>query len=285
MAELKPFYRQVQAHYDLSNEFYALFLDPSLTYSCAFFEHEGMSLAAAQQAKIDLSLGKCALQPGDLLLDIGCGWGATIERAVTKYGARAIGLTLSQAQFEHACERLRPLGERVEVRLQGWEEFDEPVDRIVSIGALEHFREVRYAAFFEKCFRVLPPHAPLMVHAIVYPEDDLFQQAGLKLTLEDAQFLKFIARTIFPGGQLRHASVICRYAEDAGFRVTRLQSLQPHYARTLDCWAERLEANRARALEIVPQSVYDDYHRYLTGCGHYYRKRFVDVVQMSFAKP
>lgn len=285
MAKLKPFYQQVQAHYDLSNDFYALFLDPSLTYSCAYFEHEGMSLAEAQQAKIDLSLGKCELRPGDLLLDIGCGWGATIERAVTKFGARAIGLTLSQAQREYAAARLGHLGDRVEIRLQGWEEFDEPVDRIVSIGALEHFREERYAPFFEKCFRVLPPHAPMMVHAIVYPEEELFQQAGLKLTLEDAHFLKFIAHTIFPGGQLRHASVVGRYAEAAGFRVTRVQSLQPHYARTLDLWAERLEANRARALELVPQNVYDDYHRYLTGCGNYYRKRFVDVVQMSFAKP
>lgn len=167
---LEPFYANIQAHYDLSNDFYALFLDPSMTYSCAYFEPAGISLAAAQQAKIDLSLDKCDLQPGHRLLDVGCGWGATIRRAVEQHGATAVGLTLSKAQAALARERLADLGDRAEVRLQGWEEFDEPVDRIVSIGAFEHFREERYADFFAKMFRLLKPGARCCCTALSLPK-------------------------------------------------------------------------------------------------------------------
>jgi cyclopropane-fatty-acyl-phospholipid synthase len=152
MSQLTPNYRQVQAHYDLSDDFFALFLDPSMTYSCAYFEREEMTLAEAQLAKIDLSLGKCDLRPGMRLLDIGCGWGAVIRRAAERYGVHAIGLTLSKNQHERASKMLAdapPSAGRAEVRLQGWEEFDEPVDRIVSIGAFEHFRRERYPAFFD----------------------------------------------------------------------------------------------------------------------------------------
>jgi len=285
MSSLKPFYEDVQAHYDLSNEFFELFLDPSMTYSCAYFERAEMTLEEAQWAKIDLSLGKCDLQPGQRLLDVGCGWGATLQRAVENFGVRAVGVTLSKAQANYAGERLAQLGDRAEVRLQGWEEFDEPVDRIVSIGALEHFREERYAEFFSKTFQMLQPGAPMLVHSIVYPEDDVFEQPGMQLTHDDVLFLKFITKEIFPGGQLRRVSVLRRYMEDAGFQITRLHSLQPHYALTLDCWARNLEANRERAIEITSQKIYDIYMRYLTGCAHYFSSGKIDVVQFSLLKP
>ena len=134
MTQLEPFYKQVQAHYDLSNDFFELFLDPSMTYSCAYFEPPGISLAEAQKAKIDLSLGKCDLKPGHRLLDIGCGWGATIRRAVERYGVRAVGLTLSKNQRELVRARLSDLGEKVEVRLQavGLEVTPDPV--VIRIG-------------------------------------------------------------------------------------------------------------------------------------------------------
>src|SRR6185503_18954883 len=128
----------VQAHYDLSDEFFALFLDPSMTYSCAKFDTPQTSLADAQRAKIDLSLGKCELKPGQRLLDIGCGWGATALRGNEKYGANVTGLTLSRNQHAH-CQRLAAGRKGIEFRLEGWETFDEKVDRIVSIGAFEHF--------------------------------------------------------------------------------------------------------------------------------------------------
>ncbi len=284
MSQLQPFYKNVQAHYDLSNEFFALFLDPSMTYSCAYFERDDMTLAEAQQAKIDLSLGKLGLRPGMRLLDVGCGWGATVRRAVEHYGVRAVGLTLSQRQYELARERLADLGGRAEVRLQGWEEFDEPVDRIVSIGAFEHFREARYTAFFEKCHRLLPPDGRMLLHSIVRPSLEELEAAGLTVTFEDVQFGKFIVHRIFPGGQLRPPAVPKRYAEAAGFRVTQVQPLRPHYARTLDAWAANLRAAREQAVALTSEEVYDTYVHYLTGCARYFRSGHLDVVQFTCCK-
>lgn len=285
MTQLAPFYKNVQAHYDLSNDFYSLFLGPSMVYSCAYFERPEMTLEEAQLAKIDLSLGKCELQPGQRLLDIGCGWGGTVRRAVEKFGVSAIGLTLSQAQADYDREHLADLGGRAEVRLQGWEEFDEPVDRIVSIGAFEHFREERYADFFAKAFRLLPAGAPLLLHSIVFLEFAQLDRPEMKITEDDAKFVKFIAREIFPGGQLRSPSIICRYAREAGFEITRQHSLQPHYATTLQIWADRLVANRDAAIRLTSEKTFDTYLRYLTGCASYFRNKKIDVVQFSLRKP
>jgi cyclopropane-fatty-acyl-phospholipid synthase len=285
MTNLAPFYKNVQAHYDLSNEFFAEFLDPSMVYSCAYFEPPELTLEQAQLAKIDLALSKCDLQPGQRLLDIGCGWGATLQRAVEKFDVSVIGLTLSKAQSEYARARLAYLGDRAEVRLQGWEEFDEPVDRIVTIGAFEHFREERYGAFFEKAFRLLPAGAAMLLHSIVFPENEFFEQPGMRVTADDVAFAKFIAKEIFPGGQLRPPSVIGRYAREAGFEITRLHSLQPHYALTLDCWAAKLQANRENAIRLTSEKVYDTYMRYLTGCANHFRGGKTDLMQFSLLKP
>jgi cyclopropane-fatty-acyl-phospholipid synthase len=282
--QLSPPYQDVQAHYDLSNDFYRLFLGPTMMYTCAYFEREDMTHEEAQEAKIKLALDKCDLQPGQRLLDIGCGWGLTIARAVENYGVRGIGITLSGEQARYAQEHARHLGDRAEFRMQGWEEFDEPVDRIVVICATEHFKEERYAAFFEKCHRLLPPKAPMMIQVIVFPEWEDQQKKCLSWTEEDVMFAKFIGRKIFPGGQLRSPSVLCRYATAAGFRTTQIQSLQPHYATTLDCWAERLVANRAAAIELTSPEIYDMYLHYITGCADRYRSGKIDVVQISLVK-
>src|SRR6478752_7208565 len=126
MAELEPFYQQVQSHYDVSDDFYRLFLDPSMTYSCAYFERDDMTLEQAQLAKIDLALGKLDLRPGMTLLDVGCGWGATMMRAIEEYDVNVIGLTLSRNQHEYVREQLSrmPISRTAQVRLQGWEDFD-----------------------------------------------------------------------------------------------------------------------------------------------------------------
>lgn len=284
MTDLKPFYKQVQAHYDLSNEFFALFLDPSMTYSCAYFEPADLSLAEAQRAKIDLALGKIDLKPGQRLLDIGCGWGATIRRAVEKYGVTAVGLTLSENQAALARERLADLGDRVEIRLQGWEEFDEPVDRIVSIGAFEHFREERFTAFFAKCHRLLPAEGRMLLHTIVKRSLAELNAMGLEITHDDVLFNKFILKAIFPGGQLRPVDVIKRYIEAGGFRIERVHPLRLNYARTLDTWAANLEAAHDRAIELTSQEVYDTYMHYLTGCARYFRNGHLDVVQFTCCK-
>jgi cyclopropane-fatty-acyl-phospholipid synthase len=284
VTELKPFYEAVQAHYDLSNEFFALFLDPSMTYSCAYWEREGMTLEEAQLAKIDLALGKLDLRPGMRLLDVGCGWGATLRRAVEKYGVRAVGLTLSQNQHELARRRLADLGDRVEVRLQGWEEFDEPVDRIVSIGAFEHFREERYTAFFAKCYNLLPADGRLLLHSIIRMTMADQDAAGIRPTHEDILYAKWIHRVIFPGGQLRPREFVVRYAEKAGFRVTQVQALADNYAKTLEAWAANLKARRDEAIALTSEEVYQTYMHYLTGCAPYFRRGDMNVAQFTCCK-
>jgi cyclopropane-fatty-acyl-phospholipid synthase len=284
VAELRPFFEQVQKHYDLSDDFFALFLDPSRTYSCAYFEREGMTLEEAQTAKIDLALGKLDLGPGQRLLDVGCGWGSLARRATAKHGVRVVGLTLSRNQHAHATRMAEGMGGgagALEFRLAGWEEFDEPVDRIVSIGAFEHFRLVRHAAFFARCRRILPPGGRMLLHTIVRPDLETLARKGIRVEHEHVLFAKFIRKHIFPGGQLCAPEAVVRHAEENGFRVERIHSLQPHYARTLDLWARNLQAAREAAIAVTSAETYDTHVRYLTGCADLFRSGHLDVMQFT----
>ncbi|WP_084530897.1 cyclopropane mycolic acid synthase family methyltransferase [Nocardia miyunensis] len=285
MAELAPFYRDVQAHYDVSDDFYRLFLDPSMTYSCAYFVREGMTLEQAQQAKIDLALGKLDLRPGMTLLDIGCGWGSALRRAVQLHRVRAIGLTLSRNQFEYVAADIRRRGlAEAQVRLQGWEEFDHPVDRIVSIGAFEHFRRARYDEFFRRCRDLLPEDGRLLLHSIIgYSLADL-RRMNIEVTRDDARFHVFIRRHIFPGGQLPQPADITNGATAAGFTVARIQSLQPHYAYTLDRWTRGLQDHRDEAISLTDESVYNRYVTYLSGAADRFRRGLLDVMQFTLVK-
>jgi cyclopropane-fatty-acyl-phospholipid synthase len=284
--KLKPHFANVQAHYDLSDDFFKLFLDPSRTYSCAFFERDDMSLEQAQMAKIDLALGKLGLTPGMTLLDIGCGWGATMRSAIEKYDVNVVGLTLSKNQAAHVEKLLDGMdtARSRRVLLEGWEQYDEPVDRIVSIGAFEHFGHDRYPAFFQKTYAALPPDGVMLLHTICGIDPRHAAELGVPLTFELARFIKFILTEIFPGGRLPSISMVCDRATAAGFRVTRVQSLRPHYARTLDLWAEALEAHRDEAIAVQSVEVYDRYMKYLTGCATMFRRRQVDVNQFTLEK-
>lgn len=282
MSPLAPFYRQVQAHYDLSDEFYALFLDRTMTYSCAYFARDDLTLEQAQLAKIDLALGKLELEPGMTLLDIGCGWGATMIRAAREYEVRVVGLTLSRNQFEYARNRLEQAAiPNAEVRLQGWEEYDGAADRIVSIGAFEHFRKERYPEFFQRCRRMLPDDGRMLLHTIIGRTLAELRSMDIPVTREDALFHIFMKREIFPGGQLPQPGTVTRTAEEAGLHAERIQSLQPHYARTLDLWAESLRAHREQAIRLTSEEVYERYLKYLTGCAHYFRAGHLDVMQFT----
>jgi cyclopropane-fatty-acyl-phospholipid synthase len=284
VATLQPFYKQVQAHYDLSNDFFALFLDPSMTYSCAYFEPPDVSLEQAQRNKIDLALGKLDLKPGHRLLDIGCGWGATVRRAIEHYGATAVGLTLSRNQHDLARERLAQVGDRAEIRLQGWEEFDEPVDRIVSIGAFEHFGKDRWDDFFAMAYKALPDDGVMLLHTITALTLPQMTAAGLPLTFSIARFVKFILTEIFPGGYLPTTEMAAEFATRGGFTLTRTQSLQKHYARTLDTWSAALEAHKDEAIAVQSEEVYDRYMHYLTGCAKGFHEGYIDVCQFTLAK-
>jgi cyclopropane-fatty-acyl-phospholipid synthase len=283
---LTPYFEDVQAHYDLSDDFYRLFLDSTQTYSCAYFEQDDMSLEQAQLAKIDLSLGKLGLEPGMTLLDIGCGWGTTLRRAIEKYDVNVIGLTLSKNQAAHVQKVFdeidSPRNRRV--LLEGWEQFDEPVDRIVSIGAFEHFGLERYPAFFKMAYQALPADGVMLLHTIIRLTFREGRDQGLTLTHELVDFSKFILTEIFPGGWLPSTPMVEDRATDAGFVVTRVQALQPHYARTLETWAANLEANRDRAIAIQSQEAYDRYMKYLTGCAKLFRQGYVDVKQFTLQK-
>jgi cyclopropane-fatty-acyl-phospholipid synthase len=287
MAEkLRPHFEDVQAHYDLSDDFYRLFLDPSQTYSCAYFERDDMTLEEAQQAKVDLTLGKLGLQPGMTLLDVGCGWGSTLRRAVEKYDVNVIGLTLSKNQAAHAQKTLDAMDSprSKDVRLAGWEEFHEPVDRIVSIGAFEHFGFDRYDDFFKMAYDALPDDGVMLLHTITGLTFPQAIERGMPLTFEVARFVKFIVTEIFPGGRLPSIEKVEDHSSKAGFTLTRRQSLQPHYAKTLDQWAAALEAHKDEAIKVQSEEVYDRYMHYLTGCANGFRVGYIDVNQFTLEK-
>ena len=283
---LKPHFEDVQAHYDLSDDFFRLFLDPSQTYSCAYFERDDMSLEEAQLAKVDLALGKLGLEPGMTLLDIGCGWGATMMRAIEKYDVNVIGLTLSNNQKAHVekifAESDSPRSKRI--LLQGWEQFEEPVDRIVSIGAFEHFGRDRWDDFFAMAYRVLPDDGVMLLHTITALTIPQMAEKGLPLTFSVARFIKFILTEIFPGGYLPTIALVGERAATPGFKLTREQSLQPHYARTRDLWAAALEAHKDEAIAVQSEEVYDRYMHYLTGCAESFHKGYTDVNQFTLVK-
>ncbi|RAV17054.1 SAM-dependent methyltransferase [Mycolicibacterium sp. GF69] len=283
---LTPHFADVQAHYDLSDEFFKLWLDPTQTYSCAYFERDDMTLEQAQRAKVDLALGKLGLEPGMTLLDVGCGWGSTMLRAIEKYDVNVIGLTLSENQHAFVESQFAasdsPRSKRV--LLQGWEQFDEPVDRIVSIGAFEHFGRDRWDDFFAMAHRALPDDGVMLLHTITALTLPQMAERGMPLTFSVARFVKFILTEIFPGGYLPTIELVGEHAGHAGFELARRQSLQPHYARTLDCWTEALQAHQEQAIAIQSQEVYDRYMHYLTGCAHGFRVGYIDVNQFTLQK-
>jgi cyclopropane-fatty-acyl-phospholipid synthase len=265
-------FERVQAHYDVGDDFYALFLDPSMTYSCAKFDSADSSLAEAQLAKIDLSLGKCELAPGMRLLDIGCGWGATARRAQEKWGAQVTGLTISQKQYDHAVRSVAA-SPGIEFRLEGWETYSGKADRIVSIGAFEHFGSPKYAAFFAKCREVLPADGVMLLHTITQgrPSEDW----------DFLRFAHFIGTEIFPGGDVPTPEAVIGAARLAGFETVHVESLRPHYARTLDCWAANLLARREDAIRLAGEEVYERYMKYLTGCADLFRQGLTNLHQFK----
>lgn len=283
---LMPHFAEVQAHYDLSDDFFRLFLDRTQTYSCAYFEREDMTLEEAQVAKIDLTLEKLGLQPGMTLLDVGCGWGATMRRAVEKYDVNVVGLTLSKNQAAHAQKLLDIIESprRRRVLLNGWEQFDEPVDRIVSIGAFEHFGPDRYDDFFAMAYNILPADGVLLLHSITSLMKEQMIERGLPITVELVQFFKFVLTEIFPGGWTPTVEAVAEHSGKAGFALTRRQSLQPHYASTLDRWAAALQARKGEAVQIQSEEVYERYLKYLTGCAELFRIGYVDVNQFTLTK-
>jgi cyclopropane-fatty-acyl-phospholipid synthase len=283
---MRPHFEEIQAHYDLSDDFFGTFQDPSRTYSCAFYEREDMSLEEAQLAKIDLALDKLELRPGMTLLDVGCGWGSVMKRAVEKYDVNVIGLTLSKNQVvycEHLLEEIESDRSR-QVFLRGWEEFDQPVDRIVSIEAFEAFPKERYAAFFETCHRILPTDGRMVLQTILGHPLKRWPDMGIPITMTDLKFMRFIAKEIFPGGTIPCDEDIANYSGAAGFSLVQTQYLNEHYVRTLETWALNLEAAHDEAVAATSEEVYQRYMRYLTGCADFFQRGISELGQFTLTK-
>ena len=255
-------------------------------YTCSYFERDDMTLEEAQTAKFDLALGKLNLEPGMTLLDVGCGWGGGLRRALEKFDVNVIGITLSKNQAAYSRALLAGIltSRTAEVRLQGWEEFNYKVDRIVSIGAFEAFKVERYPLFFEKAYNVLPDEGRMLLHTILMHTQKFYHDNNIKLTISDLKFGKFIEAEIFPGGRLPAVEDIEKLAAGSGFTLERTHLLQPHYARTLDMWAANLEANKAAAIEMTSLEVYDRYMRYLTGCADFFHRGITNVGQFTLVK-
>ena len=284
--KMRPFFEEIQAHYDLSDEFFGTFQDPSRTYSCAFFTSDTMSLEDAQMAKIDLALDKLELRPGMTLLDVGCGWGSVLKRAVQNYDVNVVGLTLSKNQAaycKHLLEEIDSDRSR-RVFLRGWEEFDEPVDRIISIEAFEAFPKDRYAAFFETCYRILPAGGRIVLQTILGHPLKRWPEMGIPITMTDLKFMRFIAKEIFPGGAIPCDEDIAEYSGAAGFSLDQTQYLNEHYVRTLDAWAANLQAAHDAAVAATSQEVFDRYMRYLTGCSDFFRRGISELGQFTLTK-
>jgi cyclopropane-fatty-acyl-phospholipid synthase len=285
-ARLRSNLDDVQAHYDLSNEFFALFVDPTRTYSCAYFPREDMTLEEAQLAKIDLTLGKLGLQPGMTLLDVGCGWGSVMKRAIEKYDVNVVGLTLSKNQHSY-CQRVLDevdTNRSHRVLLRDWAEFSEAVDRIVVIEALEHFGFHRYDDFFKFAYEAMPADGVMLLHAITGLHPKQVLERGIPVTFEMARFIKFIMTDIFPGGRLPTIEAVEEHSAKVGFTVTRMQSLQSDFAKTLDFWAAALEAHRDEAVAILSEEVYERYMKFLTGCAKAFRMGYIDCNQFTLEK-
>ncbi len=270
----------ISYHYDVSNAFYALFLDPAMVYSCAYYRKNGDSLDTAQTQKLDHILGKLMLQPGERLLDIGCGWGALVIRAAQHYGATATGVTLSRNQFEYARERIRAAGlqQRCEVRLMDYRDIvdDGRFDKIASVGMFEHVGLKNLAGYFAKIHSLLKDGGLMLNHGITTSDIDsgwMGLGAGA-----------FIDRYVFPDGELPHLSLVLKEMAVAGFELTDAESLRHHYARTCDAWAAALESNHDRALQEAGTRRVRIWQIYLAGCAYGFAHGWMNVYQLLACK-
>lgn len=249
----------IQYHYDVSNEFYQVWLDPAMVYSCAYFERGDETLSEAQTKKIDHILTKVQLQPGQRLLDIGCGWGALVMRAASQFGARCLGVTLSQRQFDLATERVRQAGlaDRVEIRLQDYRDVQGQFDRITSVGMFEHVGIQHLPAYFGRIRELLTDDGWALNHGITSTDanDGETSHGGGR----------FIDRYVFPHGELPHIGTVLKTLQEGGLEAIDVEGLRRHYAQTLGFWSQAFEANGEKLKAMVDEKRWRIWRVYLAG--------------------
>jgi cyclopropane-fatty-acyl-phospholipid synthase len=272
--------RNIQHHYDVGNDFYALWLDRNRVYSCAYFKTPDDPLDAAQEQKLDHICRKLMLQPGERLLDIGCGWGGLILWAACHYRVKALGITLSDGQHAYVRGRIRDLGleGQVEVRLLDYRDApeDQPFDKISSVGMFEHVGRRNLPAYFRKIERLLKSGGLVMNHGITTN------------SLEEAQLGsgigEFVEEYVFPGGELMHVSTVMHEMGRHGLEVWDAECLRPHYARTLWHWVDRLEANRDEARRLVGEKTLRTWLIYMAGSAHAFARGWISIYQLLGVK-
>ena len=268
-------------HYDVSNDFYRLWLDPQLVYSCAYFPHQTETLAQAQTAKLDLILRKIALQPGERLLDIGCGWGALAIHAARHYGAQVLGITLSENQHALACERVQAagLGGQVQIQRMDYRDLntqDGLFDKITSVGMFEHVGLGHLPKYFGKIHELLKDGGLALNHGITSTDPG----SGAS-PLGAAQF---IGKYVFPNGELPHISLALKSMQMAGLEPLDVECLRRHYTRTLRHWAENYEAQSDGVRALVSETTYRVWRIYLAGCAHAFSQNWVSLHQILACK-
>ena len=273
--------RQVQFHYDVSDDFYALWLDPRRVYSCAYYVKPGMTVAQAQEAKLDHICRKLLLRRGERFLDIGAGWGGLLLWAVENYGVKARGITLSKNQHAYVNRLIDERGHRgnVTMELLDYRKLpeSEPFDKIASVGMVEHVGSANLPAYFEKILRLLKPGGLLMNHGIT--------SGGTRNHQVGAGLGDFIERYIFPGGELQHVSTVLRTMGESGLEPLDMENLRPHYGRTLWAWSDALEARLDEARKVTRESVVRAYRLYLAGCAMSFEHGWLALSQLLAARP
>ncbi len=264
----------VQFHYDVSNEFYALWLDHAMVYSCAYFETPDVNLDAAQQAKLEHICRKLCLRAGETFLDIGCGWGALVMHAAERYGVRAHGITLSPQQLKVAQQRIDQAGlaDRVSVELRDYRDLPGEMvyDKVASIGMFEHVGLKNLPKYFSTVHRLLKPHGLFLNHGITHDSEGWQKSVSTE----------FINRYVFPDGQLDNISSIQHVMERSRFEIADVEALRPHYALTLRHWVSRLERNHARALQFVNEATYRVWRLYMAACALEFEAGGVGIYQV-----
>lgn len=281
--------QQIQFHYDVSDDFYALWLDPRRVYSCAYYRDAGLSLAQAQEAKLDHVCRKLMLKPGEKFLDIGSGWGGLLMWAAENYGVDATGITLSKNQHVHVQRLIEEKGlqGRVRMELRDYRELGESegFDKIASVGMFEHVGVVHIPAYFREIFRLLKPGGLVMNHGIT--------SGNLHPGQLGAGMGDFIEKYIFPGGELLHVSHVLRDLAASGLEMVDVENLRPHYARTLWAWSDALEARLDEAQRVLAETgnapeaakVLRAYRLYLAGSAMIFEQGWVGLHQILATRP
>lgn len=280
---------QIAFHYDVSDAFYALWLDPRQVYSCAYYRDAGMTLAQAQQAKLDHICRKLMLQPGERFLDIGTGWGALLLWAAEHYGVDATGITLSKNQHAHVQQLIadKGLGQRVRVELRDYRDLplQQPFDKISSVGMFEHVGQANMAAYFSRIACLLAPGGLVLNHGIT--------AGGLQNRQLGAGMGEFIEKYIFPGGELLHISAVLAYLAGAGLEMLDTENLRPHYARTLWDWSDALESQLDEARQVLADGgdtaraakILRAYRLYLAGSAMSFEQGWISLHQVLASRP